>query len=298
MNIKRFFINILFIGLSIFGIQLIKESKFEYEENNRIEVASIAIDIANNSKDYSDIDNAKDLVSVIETDNIKTNFLLEIDSIEEEMNKEKIKESFNIKIEDIKNNLNREELSLFVNEVNLVDYDDVKVEYLKICDDLLKYIEQKEKEIQEEKKKQEQLSYYNRMKNVDATVVNSNVPNDVTVLETLSGKVTAFTPYCSDGCGGYTATGKYVGNGDIFQYDNEYGMVYIVAGGPEYPFGTIVRFKNVGYFGKDIYAIVLDRGGAIGKNRRALFDLLFANEDNANRFGVQYLTCEILRIGY
>ena len=67
------------------------------------------------------------------------------------------------------------------------------------------------------------------------------------------------------GCQGYTASGKYVGNGDIYQYDDEYGMVYIVAGGSEYPFGTIVRFKNVNYFGKDIYAIVLDRGGAIGK---------------------------------
>lgn len=298
MNIKRFFINVLFIGLSIFGIQLIRESKFEYEENNRIEIASIAIDIASNSKDYSDVDNAKDLVLAIETNDIKNNFLLEIGSIEEEIYKDKIKVTYNKTIEDIKSNLDRDKLNSFIDEINLVKYEDIKTEYLKICDDLAVYIEQREKEIQEEKKRQEQLSYYNRMRNVDATVVNSTIPNDVTVLETLSGKVTAFTPYCSDGCGGYTATGKYVGNGDIFQYDNEYGMVYIVAGGPEYPFGTIVRFKNVGYFGKDIYAIVLDRGGAIGKNRRALFDLLFANEDNANNFGVQYLTCEILRIGY
>jgi 3D (Asp-Asp-Asp) domain-containing protein len=117
--------------------------------------------------------------------------------------------------------------------------------------------------------------------------------------ETITGKITAFTPYCVDGCHGYVASGKFVGNGDIYQYDHEYGMVRIVAGDPDYPFGTIVKMKNLGYFGGDVYAIVLDRGGAIGKNRRAVFDILFATEENANRFGVAHnIECEILRIGY
>lgn len=76
-------------------------------------------------------------------------------------------------------------------------------------------------------------------------------------------------------------------------------MVRIVAGDSSYPFGTIVRIKNLNYFGEDIYAIVLDRGGAIGKNKRVLFDLLFALDENANKFGVAYnVECEILRLGY
>lgn len=153
--------------------------------------------------------------------------------------------------------------------------------------------------VTKEKERLEQLSYYNKMKEIDAIRVVSTPPSNVNVLERLTGKVTAFTPYCSDGCQGYTASGKFVGNGDIYQYDSEYGMVHIVAGDSSYPFGTIVRIKNLNYFGEDIYAIVLDRGGAIGKNRRALFDLLFATEENANRFGVAYnIECEILRLGY
>ncbi len=131
-------------------------------------------------------------------------------------------------------------------------------------------------------------------------VVKSTPPKNAKVLETLKGTITAYTPYCSDGCHGYTATGRFVGNGNIHYKDKEYGTVYIVAGDPSIPFGSIVRLKNVSYFGgRDIYAIVLDRGGAIGKNRRALFDLLFALEKNANNFGVRRnVTCEILRRGY
>ncbi len=119
-----------------------------------------------------------------------------------------------------------------------------------------------------------------------------------TAIESLNGNVTAYTAFCSDGCHGYTASGRYVGN-SVYYYDNDYGKVRIVAGDKSYPFGTIVRFNNLSYFGGEVYAIVLDRGGAIGKNRRALFDLLLETERSANDFGIaRGVSCDILRLGY
>lgn len=147
------------------------------------------------------------------------------------------------------------------------------------------------------------LKEYDRKKslldsNPDRSVGITLNKSDVEAIETISGNVTAFTPYCGGGCNGYTASGIFVGN-NIFYEDKEYGTVRIVAADSSYPFGTIVRFKNLSYFGEDVYAIVLDRGSMIGKNKWALFDLLFISETNANDFGVQKsVVCDILRLGY
>ncbi len=117
-------------------------------------------------------------------------------------------------------------------------------------------------------------------------------------IETLNGNISAFTPYCSDGCHGYTASGLFIGN-NIYYNDKDYGIVRIVAGDRSYPFGTIVRFNNLNYFQDDIYAIVLDRGGAVGKGRKVLFDLLFETEREASNFGIaRKIDCDILRLGY
>ena len=90
----------------------------------------------------------------------------------------------------------------------------------------------------------------------------------------------------------------FVGN-TIYYNDKEYGKVRIVAADKSYPFGTIVRFNNLNYFNDAVYAIVLDRGGAIGKGKRVLFDLLFKTENEANNFGIEKnVSCDILRMGY
>lgn len=117
-------------------------------------------------------------------------------------------------------------------------------------------------------------------------------------IETLNGNISAFTPYCSDGCHGYTASGLFIGD-NIYYNDKDYGIVRIVAGDRSYPFGTIVRFNNLNYFQDDVYAIVLDRGGAVGKGRKVLFDLLFETEREASNFGIaRKIDCDILRLGY
>ena len=48
----------------------------------------------------------------------------------------------------------------------------------------------------------------------------------------------------------------------------------------------------------DIIAIVLDRGSAIGFNRRVYFDLLYKSEKDTQFFGKRNATFELLRRGY
>lgn len=279
----------LIIGATTY---IVKEYNYRIDEEERIEGARKKVQEANVSRDNSDIEEAKELINKVDTTEVKDELSLSITSLELDIRKESIKNEYSLLLDFVEKSLNQQELNNVIAKINLIEYEDIKKELLERTVNVQELIDK-------EKKRLEQLSYYNKMKKIDATPVISTPPANVAVLERLTGKITAFTPYCSDGCRGYTASGKFVGNGDIYQYDSEYGMVRIVAGDSSYPFGTIVRIKNLNYFGEDIYAMVLDRGGAIGKNRRALFDLLFATLENANKFGVAYnVECEILRLGY
>lgn len=165
--------------------------------------------------------------------------------------------------------LKKDEYEILTEKINKIEYEDIKEKLELRMDSLLDSIE----------KEEERLLKY-------------------TSIENLRGNVTAFTAFCSDGCNGYTASGRYVGD-SIYYNDKDYGKVRIVAADRSYPFGTIVRFNNLNYFGEEVFAIVLDRGGAIGKNKRALFDLLFDTEKKANDFGIaRGVSCDILRLGY
>ena len=114
-------------------------------------------------------------------------------------------------------------------------------------------------------------------------------------LEIQLGKLSRYGPDCYL-CTGYLAYGLYVGSDTIYYNDNYYGNVRILAGDKSYPFGTIVR---VSYDMESFLGIVLDRGGSIGFNGKALFDLLYPNEYLANKDGVNYNTkFEILRYGF
>lgn len=115
------------------------------------------------------------------------------------------------------------------------------------------------------------------------------------VLEIQLGKLSRYGPDCYL-CTGYLAYGLYVGSDTIYYNDNYYGNVRILAGDKSYPFGTIVR---VSYDMESFLGIILDRGGSIGFNGKALFDLLYPNEYLANKDGVNYNTkFEILRYGF
>lgn len=117
-----------------------------------------------------------------------------------------------------------------------------------------------------------------------ATVENTN--------EVITGNMSGYGPDCK-GCSGYVSYGMYVGEGNIYYNDKEFGQVRIVAGDKKYKFGTIVKIND------SMLAIVLDRGGAIGIGKRFLFDLLYESEAEASKYGVSYNTkFEILRNGF
>lgn len=280
---------LIITGITVY---IVKEYNYKAQENKRIELARKKVSEANNTKSQDDINEAKESIDNLNTIEIKEELSIVISELELNIAKEAIQKEFNLLLDTIENNLSEEELNSVIEKINSIEYLDVK-------ESLLERVSVIQSLIEEEKERLELLSYYNKMKEIDAMKVVSTPNENAVILETITGTITAFTPFCSDGCQGYTASGKYVGNGDIYQYDSEYGMVRIVAGDSSYPFGTIVRIKNLNYFGEDVYAIVLDRGGAIGKNKRAIFDLLFASDENANKFGVAYnVECEILRLGY
>ncbi len=117
------------------------------------------------------------------------------------------------------------------------------------------------------------------------------------VFATYYGPMTGYGPDCL-GCSGITASGYNVLNGNIYYYDKDYGKVRIVAADKTLPFGTIIRIKDLNIYQDDVMAIVLDRGSAIGFNKKSYFDLLYKSEKDTNFFGKRYATFEVLRLGY
>lgn len=210
-----------------------------------------------------------------------------------------IENDCNKKIEKLQSSLKRSEYNTLVTEVKKIQYEDIKEEVLTKLDSVEKKItenEKKQREIEEKKKREAEAK---RQREIEAKKKKEAAKKKSVLATSSQGvKVSAYTAFCSDGCRGYTASGLYIGN-SIYYNDKEYGKVRIVAGDKSLPFGTIVRFNNLQYFGKTIYAIVLDRGGAIGNGKRVLFDLLFSTEKEANNFGIaKNVSYDILRKGY
>lgn len=132
------------------------------------------------------------------------------------------------------------------------------------------------------------------LNSIEMKITNASVMSPI--LETQVGTMSAYGPNCV-GCSGHLGGGFDASDGSYIYNDSTYGNVRIVAGDPQYPYGTIIKVKNskLGEFN----AIVLDRGGAIGIGRRFMFDLLFSTEAEATSFGTSYnVVFDVLRYGY
>lgn len=150
-------------------------------------------------------------------------------------------------------------------------------------------IEEKEVVLDKEIKKEEVVQEEEK----EEVVVSKPVSD---VLEKQVGSLSGYGPDCK-GCSGYLASGRYVGDGNIYYSDSTYGTVRILSGDKTYPFGTIVRVKSSSW--GTFLAIVLDRGSGVGFGKTHLFDLLYASNSLAYDYGVSYNTVfEILRYGY
>lgn len=133
----------------------------------------------------------------------------------------------------------------------------------------------------------------------DTTNINNdkevNINNNNKAIETFYGNVSHYGPDCR-GCCGKTATGYNVNNGNIYYNDQTYGLIRIAAADKSLPFGSIIRIQNNN---QNIIAIVLDRGGGIGFNKKFAIDLLTKNERESTKLGVlKNSKIEVLRYGY
>lgn len=117
----------------------------------------------------------------------------------------------------------------------------------------------------------------------------------IPVLKTYQGPMTAYGPDCV-GCSGITASGYNVRH-NIYYQDKTFGKVRILAADKSLPFGTIIRISGLN-IADEVIGIVLDRGSAIGFNKRSYFDLLYYSERETDSFGCQNATYEVLRFGY
>ncbi len=125
-----------------------------------------------------------------------------------------------------------------------------------------------------------------RMILLSATVSNDDIvgqpgSNDPGEWQTIQMRVTAYCA-CPKCCGRYsdgiTASGHKIGPGDFF-----------VAADKRYPFGTEIIIE--GYSNGEPVK-VLDRGGAIRRNR---LDVFFSSHHEALQWGVRYLNVQIRR---
>ena len=112
-------------------------------------------------------------------------------------------------------------------------------------------------------------------------------------LRSGSGKVSYYSLNCS-GCSGRVGAGKSLRG--VYYNDSKFGYVRALAGGKEYPYGSIIRISGtpLGTF----TGIVLDRGGAIGQGRRYIFDVLVSSNREAYKYGISKISYQVLRYGY
>ncbi len=145
-----------------------------------------------------------------------------------------------------------------------------------------------------------QNSYFTLEKRTLETTFYNNfsdaVKNAKYKVTSFKGNLTHYGPDC-EGCGGRTACRRVdVRNGNIYYNDKDYGKVRIVAADRELPCGSIIKI-NIDAYDKDgMYAIVLDRGGAVNGGH---IDLLkrYEREPSPART-TRNVIFDILRIGY
>lgn len=140
----------------------------------------------------------------------------------------------------------------------------------------------------------------NLNKNVDlnamAKVIENFRAEDITqALDTYNGILTAYVANCPACSGRLGCTGQNVLDGTTTYYDEQYGLVNIVASSLSLPCGSIVKFQNntLSQTGT-ITAIVLDRG-VTGTTLDLLVD---STETALTKIGSRRINYDILRFGW
>ena len=113
----------------------------------------------------------------------------------------------------------------------------------------------------------------------------------------FTGQMTAYNVLCK-GCTGkvFCPPRQDITNDNIFFEDSKYGKVRIIAADRNIPCGTIMQIKGLNFTDEVMFAVVLDRGGAING---LITDLLVTESFNLDIVGRQRnAQYEILRWGW
>ena len=263
---------------------------------NAIGMTEYALEI----KDSSNIELAKKAISLVEDVDLKEELIKKINNLEHLIEQKRLKENVETLLTNAVQSKDESVIAKINELIKNIDDEQLVNKYTEEINKLIEVIneEKRIKAAEEATKKAEADRLYaielQRQQALMNQSSNKNISNG-SVIERVNGTISAFSPYCN-GCGGYVASGKDVRNGNIYYSDSTYGTVRIVAGDSSYPFGTIVKLN---LNGGSIYAVVLDRGGSIGKGRHRMWDLLFSTEREAYAFGLAYnVEAEILRLGF
>lgn len=156
-------------------------------------------------------------------------------------------------------------------------------------------VQLEEKDIEKEKKEELQINKEETIKQEETKKIEpvvEEVKNDI--ITSYSGSLSFYHANCV-GCSGITSTGVDVSDGKLYYDDHTYGKVRIIAAGPEIKKWSIVRIKNSS-LGKDVLAIVLDRGGNIGCDRKFIIDVL--TNSSESKGGIENnVTVDVIRQG-
>ena len=236
-------------------------------EKDNIVIAREKVKAANTTHELYLLNEARELLKSVDGEE-KEELLESIEKIEKEITNERVLNKYIDKINKLKTEYSEEEYEALKEEIYNIEYEEIKNELL----DKINNLNREEKNV--EKTGEEEI-----------------------VLETVTGNMKAYDAKC-EGCNGYVASGDYVLKSNLYK-DSKYGDVYILKGDSSYSYGTIVKIKNVPYFEKDIYAIILDRGETVGKDKDTLFEILLEDDKAVKSFGLNKdVTFEIIRIGY
>ena len=264
----------------------------ELKEENAILMAEYAVE----TKTTDNIELSKTAIDLLSDSRLKEELTKEINDLEHTIKQAKLKNDIEALLTKAIKSKSESEISKLRTLITSLDDEQLVNGYTKEVNNLVLKIKEEKRAKAAREAEIARLQAIEAAKQQALVSQTNNKKNNTPALGKISGSISAYSPYCI-GCGGYVASGKDVRNGNIYYNDKTYGTVRIVAGDSSYPFGTIVKFNNLK--GGTMYAVVLDRGGAIGKGRHRLWDLLFNTEKEAYAFGVAYnIEAEILRLGF
>ena len=138
-----------FIALVV-GLTCYIVNDYNYKiEKNKIAVAKEKVELAKNTKNTDDINEAKKLIGEVDTEEVKEELTIFISNLEEDIEKENIKNEFMDLLDTIEKEYNESSLNEVIQKLESIKYDDVKNSLLEKCNSVREKINAEKERITE-----------------------------------------------------------------------------------------------------------------------------------------------------